>query len=155
MAVFRPAVVILAAVACTLESGAIPSVGSPGSTPDLPLGEIASVEVTMQDRRDPESFETVSSTDAGEIEALAAVVRRAEISEDHKCRNEGTILFRMRDGGVVELGMLAGHEEGYYQYRYYDSGEGYEVFRVDRNALFDALETLGVRMPDEDESDQG
>ena len=85
---------------------------------------------------------TRTSADEGKIEALAAVLRRAEPVEDHKCGDIGRITFRSRDGSETSLGILPAHDRTHYEYR--DSPvTRYDDYRVDRAAFLRAMAALG------------
>jgi hypothetical protein len=88
-----------------------------------------------------------SSTDGARIEAIAAVLRRGQRVEDHKCSDTGRVTFRLKDDSATEIGLLEGHDRRFSEYRAY-SGGGHGIFRVDRRALSGAMSGLGVGHPD-------
>jgi hypothetical protein len=93
-------------------------------------------------------FETELAGDDPRLEALLAVIREAEDGGGHKCANAGAIRFRMKDGGLVGVGLLPSHTEGLYELRLYDGNDRVGAYRVDRLALLGALEDLGVPLGD-------
>ena len=54
----------------------------------------------------------------------------------------------MDDGRVIGVGLLPSHTEGSYLLRLYDGDHYLAVYRVERTALLDALEALGVPVDD-------
>jgi hypothetical protein len=82
------------------------------------------------------------------LEVLLSVISSAEPSLDHKCANRGAIRFRLRGGGVIGVGLLPSHTDGFYQLRLYDGDRFRGVFSAQRKALLDALKGLGVPLDD-------
>jgi hypothetical protein len=78
------------------------------------------------------------------LEPLLALIRAAEPGGGHKCPNEGAIRFFMRDGSVVGIGLLPGHESVVYGLRLYEGEHLLGTYRVERGELLVALEGLGV-----------
>jgi hypothetical protein len=93
-------------------------------------------------------FEAELAGDDPRVEALAALVRGAELGGGHRCANAGAIRFRMKDGGLVGVGLLPSHKAGLYELRLYDGDDYVAAYIVDRAALVEVLETLGVPMED-------
>jgi hypothetical protein len=80
--------------------------------------------------------------------AVVSVISNAEPSQGHKCANRGAIRFRIAGGDVIAIGLLPSHTEGSYQFRLYGGARLEGVFSVQRAALLDALEGLGVPVDD-------
>ncbi len=118
--------------------------------PLLPKDSIESVAIALEETPNRQQPANISSTDKGKIEALAAVLRRAEPAEDHKCGDGGIITFRFKDGSETRLGILAGHDPRYYEYRAYTK-RGYSIFRVERDAFMLAMGKLGIARLDRNE----
>jgi hypothetical protein len=81
----------------------------------------------------------VTINDPAVIQPLLDVFRRASRAEEHKCPNGGTITIRRTDGGVEEVRILPGHDEGYYEYRF-----GSRINKVPREPLLAALRGMGL-----------
>jgi hypothetical protein len=107
--------------------------------PDLFAENVVSVEAWGVDT--PRA--KVANADKEGIENLVRVVQAGEPTGDHKCRSSHMLVLHLADGNAVKLGLLSGHTEGYLEYRFY-RGDGYSVFRVNRDELLDALGTLGI-----------
>jgi hypothetical protein len=114
--------------------------------PVLPAGQIESVEIVAFDWGVRQEVPLVTSTDAAAIEVLAAVIRSGTPTAGHKCRDTGKLRFHLRDGMVVTLGILQGHQAGFVEYKVY-VGEASEWFHVDESVLAAALERFGVAAP--------
>jgi hypothetical protein len=115
----------------------------PPQPPALVSGEIATVDVNVFPIADRPAAH-VSNAEQPKIEALAQVLRAGTLVEDHKCGNTGRISFRFTDGHGLEVGILAGHDGRFYEYRLYAPSGGYSVFRVDRKPFLTAMANLGL-----------
>jgi hypothetical protein len=111
--------------------------------PVLPVGQIESVEIVAFDWRARQEVPLITGTDAAAVEALAAVIRSGAPTAGHKCRDTGRLRFHLRDGSVVSLGILQGHQPGFVEYKV-DVGETAEWFHVDESAFAAVLERFGV-----------
>jgi hypothetical protein len=126
----------LLALGCALSAAA-------AEPPMLPAGEIESVEIAAFDWSVQQEVPLITGTDAAAVEALAAVIRSGAPTAGHKCRDTGKLRFHLRDGSVVSLGILPGHQSGFVEYKVY-AGETAEWFHVDEAAFAAAVERLGV-----------
>jgi hypothetical protein len=112
--------------------------------PQLVDAEIVTVDLKQY------SIGTTQTTDAStgdptKIKALTEVLRTGIPTEDHKCGNGGRMTFRFASGKKLELGILAGHDELYYEYRVYSNDhDGYSMFRVDREQFLAALANISA-----------
>jgi hypothetical protein len=93
-------------------------------------------------------FEMEIGGDDSGLAALVSVIRSAEPARGHKCANRGAIRFRMSDGGVVAVGLLPSHGEGFYNLSFYVGERLQGVYRVDRAPFLAALDELGVPVDD-------
>ena len=118
-------------------------VGCAGKGPDLPAGNVETVDIRLDDWGQNQKAAKVSSTDAAKVRALLAVLRSAKPTEDHKCGDSGKLTLRQKGGGAVEIGILAGHDLRFYEFRVY-RGESYEIFRVERAPFLKAMAAFRV-----------
>ena len=58
-------------------------------------------------------FESEIDGDDPRMVALVSVIRNAEPAQGHKCANRGAIRFLMAGGGVIAVGLLPSHSEGF------------------------------------------
>jgi len=93
-------------------------------------------------------FESEVEGEDPRMAALVSVIRNAEPAQGHKCSNRGAIRFLMSGGGVIAVGFLPSHSEGYYEFRLYDGDRLERVYRVQRAPLLTALADLGVPVDD-------
>ncbi len=136
---------VIRAIAVTLMLGCATAATVAGP-PVLPAGQIESVEIAAFDWSVPREVPLVTGTDAAAIETLAAVIRSGTPTAGHKCRDTGKLRFHLRDGSVVSLGILQGHQAGFVEYKVY-VGEATEWFHVDESAFAAALARFGVSAP--------
>lgn len=88
---------------------------------------------------------SASTGDPAKIKALAEIVKTGIPTDDHKCADGGRLSFHLAGGKTLEVGILAGHDERYYEYRVYSSErEGYSMFRVDREAFLAAMANISA-----------
>src|SRR5262249_2966339 len=60
----------------------------------------------------------VSNTDAAKVGALLALSSdQHQWLQDDKCGDSGQITLRLKDGGEVKIGILAGHDPRCYEFR--------------------------------------
>jgi hypothetical protein len=111
--------------------------------PSLPRGSIASLVIDLEEIHGGQAAIKIRSTDGSRIESLAAVLRRARSAEDHKCSSTGKLIFGMKDGTAAFFGLLPGHDRRYYEFRT-PSEDGYNVFKIDRQAFLQTMAALGV-----------
>jgi len=111
--------------------------------PDFPTGSVESVDIELNAWGTRQKAARARSADAGKIEALLAVLRKAKLTEDHKCGDTGRLTFRRKDGSEVKFGILAGHDERYHEFRAY-KGSGYRIFRVQRAPFLKAMRDLNA-----------
>lgn len=135
MSVIRAIAVVLTVGSAVAATAVVP--------PALPVGQVESVEIVAFDWRARQEVPLITGTDAAAVEALAAVIRSGAPTAGHKCRDTGKLRFHLRDGSVVSLGILQGHQSGFVEYKVY-VGETTEWFHVDEAAFAAALERLGV-----------
>ncbi len=116
--------------------------------PSLPLEQVQWIEVSFHDQMGKNTQQTLSR-DTAKNTALLEVLQRGEPTGDHKCGDSGSIKLQLHAGGQLELGLLAGHHEPFYEFRLYRNGSsGYDMYRVDRPALLAALADLGITKVD-------
>jgi len=138
MSVIRAIAVVLTVGSAVAATAVVP--------PALPVGQIESVEIVAFDWRARQEVPLITGTDAAAVEALAAVIRSGAATAGHKCRDTGKLRFHLRDGSVVSLGILQGHQSGFVEYKVY-VGETAEWFHVDESAFAAALARFGVSAP--------
>ena len=118
--------------------------------PSLPVDQIQWLEISLHDQMGKKT-EQAASDDRTKIITLLNVLQRGVPTGDHKCGNSGSIMLQLQTGGQLELGLLAGHHEPYYEFRLYTNDwpwKEYEMYRVDRPALLAALADLGITQVD-------
>ena len=93
-------------------------------------------------------FESEIDGDDPRMVALVSVIRNAEPAQGHKCANSGAIRFLMAGGGVIAVGLLPSHSEGFFNFRLYNGDSLESVYRVQQEPLFTALAELGVPLDD-------
>jgi len=93
-------------------------------------------------------FESEIDGDDPRMVALVSVIRNAEPAQGHKCANRGAIRFLMSDGGVIAVGLVPSHSEGFYEFRLYNGDSLERIYRVQREPLLTALAELGVPLDD-------
>jgi hypothetical protein len=138
MSVIRAIAVVLTVGSAVAATAVVP--------PALPVGQIESVEIVAFDWSVHQEVPLITGTDAAAVEALAAVIRSGTPTPGHKCRDTGKLRFHLRDGSVVSLGILQGHQAGFVEYKVY-VGETAEWFHVDESAFAAALARFGVSAP--------
>jgi hypothetical protein len=111
--------------------------------PSLPRGSIASLVIDLDETRGGQGAVKITNTDGSKIESLASVLSRARSAEDHKCSSTGKLIFGMKDGIAAFLGLLPGHDRRYYEFRA-PSQDGYNVFKIERQAFLQTMAALGV-----------
>ena len=133
---------IMAVVIVVAGAVGAPVAGSP-APPALPRDGIESVEIAIGGLDGGPTRLRVTSADAQAIAALLGVLGAGEPVADHKCHDTGEIVLRRQGGGMIRLGLLGGHDEGYWQIRFYD-GAVTSLFRLEQVELARALEPFGV-----------
>lgn len=113
----------------------------------LPLEGITFITITNTTFKAEEDSWLVRCEDQGLIEKLAVVIREGKPSRDHKCSDIGIITFHFKQGKTVQLGILPGHDEKFYQFRLREDGE-YSIYQADRSVFLDALEAVGCPVND-------
>jgi len=136
-------ILALPVLCCSLAVAVSSATWSSDGPPSLPEGRLVWVGVSLGGSNGDLTELRVSSADTARIEALASVIRSGVPAKDHKCRDTGSITFVLTNGSTVKLGLLGGHSEGSYEYRYYRDLT-YAVFRVDRAELETVLRCVGV-----------
>jgi hypothetical protein len=109
---------------------------------------IGSVRINLLPRGAQLGFEVEVPGDDPRVEALSVLIREAEPGGGHKCANSGAIRFQMADGKFIGVGLLPSHTQEGYGLRVYDGDRFVATYRVERAALLNALEDLGVPMDD-------
>jgi hypothetical protein len=89
-------------------------------------------------------FELEVAGNDARLEPLLDVIYVMRPGGGHKCPNAGAIRFKMKDGGLIGIGLLPSHTKGQYELRLYDGDRHMETFIVDRTALVKAMAEIGV-----------
>lgn len=110
---------------------------------NLPADDIEAIEIQLKAVPARQKAAKVSSKDKNKIKALLAVLRSAEETRDHKCGDSGQIILKRKDKGESKIGILAGHNESYYEFRVYEA-KHYRIFRTERDSFQEAMADLGV-----------
>ena len=114
--------------------------------PEFPVRQVTSLNVELRtfDQNGVIS-RTFESNDIERTRKLLQVMQAGTGADDHKCGDTGTVLFQNAGGPPLKFGILAGHDPGYYEYRYYSSVDRpYDLFKVDRQLFLAAMAELGV-----------
>lgn len=111
-------------------------------------GDITGARINLNPWGPHLGFETEVDGGDPRMAALVSVIRNAEPAQGHKCSNRGAIRFLMSGGGVIAVGLLPSHSEGYYQFRLYEGDRLERAYRVQRAPLLAALAALGVPVDD-------
>jgi hypothetical protein len=110
----------------------------------LRIGNIESVRINLVPGGADIGFELeVTGTDP-DLEPLLELIRGMKPGGGHKCPNAGSIRFRMNGGGTIGIGLLPSHTKGLYGFRLYDGDRHLQTFTLDRGALLEAMDRLGV-----------
>ena len=117
--------------------------GCTAKPPDLATGSVEAVAIQLDARAERQKAAKASSADAAKVEALLHILRSADATRDHKCGDSGQITLRRKDGGELKIGILAGHDLRYYEFRVYQ-GSSYGIFRVKRVPFLKAIADFGV-----------
>lgn len=121
--------------------------------PDKPAafdpGAVESVDVSLMDQWGGRQKGAAASTrEPHKVEALVAVLRKARPTDDHKCADSGRITLHRSEGETLEIGILAGHNSNYYEFRAYrNSDRGYDMYRIKREPFLEAMAALGLEEP--------
>lgn len=113
--------------------------------PLLPILQVKSLDIEIR-KLDGNEFrwKSSSSTDVVRIQTLLQVMQTAKGTSDHKCGDSGRLSFQLESGPPLKIGILAGHDADYYEYRVYQANErGYDIFKVDRAEFLQAMNDLG------------
>jgi hypothetical protein len=111
--------------------------------PDFKPEGVESVKVRLRDWGDQQKAAEIESSDSVLVGSLLAIFRSAQRTNDHKCGETGTITLRRKDGSETSLGILAGHDQQYYEFRAHH-GTGYDIFRVERAPFLRAMRAMGA-----------
>jgi len=111
-------------------------------------GDIKSARLNLNSWGPHLGFESEIDGDDPRMVALVSVIRNAEPAQGHKCANSGAIRFLMAGGGVIAVGLLPSHSEGFFNFRLYNGDSLESVYRVQQELLFTALAELGVPLDD-------
>lgn len=106
--------------------------------------EISTVRINLNPAGAGLGFELEIEGADATLEPLLTLIREAEQGGGHKCTNKGAIRFIMRDGSVVGIGLLPGHNGVDYGLRLYDGDRFVKTYRVNREELLQVMEMLGV-----------
>jgi hypothetical protein len=108
-------------------------------------GNVESVDVRLDDWQDRQKGAEASTRDASKITELIAVLRKGEPATDHKCGTSGWLILHQEGGRTCRVGILAGHNPRYYEFRVY-RGEGsrYDMYRVEREPFLKAMSGVGL-----------
>jgi hypothetical protein len=122
-------------------------VGCRGKPIDLDTSKFEAVDIRLYDWAERQNATEVRSIDAVKIEALLAVLQSGEATKDHKCGTSGQITLHRKNGSIIKIGILAGHDPNFYEFRVFH-GERYDIFRTDRDRFLKAMADLGVNKLD-------
>jgi hypothetical protein len=110
-------------------------------------GTVEAVDVQLEEWGQPVA--KVSSRDEAKVQALVRVLRTGLSTGDHKCGDSGRLMLHYPNGGTQRIGILAGHDSRYYEFRVYDrSGSDYAMYYVDREPFLKAMAGLGLERLD-------
>jgi hypothetical protein len=119
--------------------------GCGGPPPIVASADVEALDIHLDAWGEEQKAAAVSTRDAGKIDALLAVLRTGGGASDHKCGDGGTITLRLRGGGETKIGILAGHDAGFYEFRVYPkTGSGYDLYRVKRGPFLEAMAGAGA-----------
>ena len=71
--------------------------------------------------------------------SIVGVMQEARSSSDHKCSNAGTLTFYYRDGQSLQIGILPGHHNNRYEFRY-----NHTLYSLSRSRFLEALQAGGT-----------
>lgn len=116
--------------------------------PMIPVSQIQVVEIYLFNQSGTPTQQVVTDN-RSKFEPLLEVLQEGVPTSDHKCGTSGSLMLKLQDGSKLELGLLAGHDNQYYEFRLYTyDWKRYEMYRVDRAALLAALADLGITQVD-------
>jgi len=119
--------------------------GCVGTSPAVAMEDVEAIDIHLDTWGERQKAADTSTQDAGKIEGLLAVLRTAARTTDHKCGDTGTITLRLRGGAKKKIGILAGHDARYYDFRVYrGTGERYDMYRVKRAPFLEAMAGVGA-----------
>ncbi|GAB4145115.1 MAG: hypothetical protein Tsb009_17140 [Planctomycetaceae bacterium] len=130
-------VAFLILVALGVEWWFFPSV--PDTTPD----KIKEIELELNSdffREDRSIATQMTSSNPEVISQLGDVIKTAERGESHKCADIGWLKIHYHNGKTENLGILPGHDESYFEYRW-----GSRTNRVNRKVFLEWMKQLGVK----------
>ena len=73
------------------------------------------------------------------IQALLTLIAKGERTHEHRCASLGDLYFDLNDGRSVHVGILPGHNDGFYEFRCDDG-----IFHVDRTTMLEVMHRAGV-----------
>jgi hypothetical protein len=105
---------------------------------DFSLHDIEAIEVAF-----PAHSIDARSSDGRAIRSLLETLSAAIAHPTHKCESIGKLIVCLKWGRREEFGLLAGHGEDTFEFRYRD-----ELYRLPRETFAAALRAIGVeRLP--------
>jgi hypothetical protein len=108
-------------------------------------GEVESIDARLNDWQDRQQAAQASTDDPDKIEALVGVLRKGEPTKDHKCGDSGRLTLQGPGDRTWEVGILAGHNCRYYEFRVYRAQDrGYDIYRVEREPFVTAMAAIGL-----------
>jgi hypothetical protein len=94
----------------------------------FPSSPVKSIELTVVGLEDADP-QMVTFTTEADIKPIMAVLLSGCASEDHGCPSVGHLRILHADSSTTGIGILPGHSEEYYEFRY--RGTNYRVLRED------------------------
>jgi hypothetical protein len=131
------AITLLAVVAPTAAE-------APVTLHQLQPSEIEGLSASLAAREAEPGLELALPGDDPRVGTLADLLREAQPARDHRCSDAGALRFRLRDGRILHVGLLPSHVEGRYGLRLWEEGRVLGTFDVERGALLEALEAIGL-----------
>jgi len=108
---------------------------------DVPARGVESVDVLVPDRPGREQ-QIARTSDAAAIGPFLGALREARETGDHKCASTARVVIRPRQGPPVDVEVLPGHDDRFYEYRH----DG-RIDRTPRPGMLVALGRLGLSDP--------
>lgn len=114
------------------------------SYPTLDPKRVEAIEINLcnENYTSPKAGQTASTTvvtDEQAIRKLPAIFAEAGRGSEHKGVTSGKMIFRLKDGGSEEIGILPGWRDDWYEYRYRG-----RINCIERAPFLAALESVGI-----------
>ena len=84
-------------------------------------------------------YHTRTNAEAKVCSDVLGILRQGRKSREHKCLNHGNLILFYADGTSVELGILPGHNDNRYEFRF-----GESLYSMPRKEFIGALQAMGV-----------